>query len=72
MTTPTTVRSLQGDTVDLVVYRHYGKTRGLVEPVLDANPGLAGLGAILPLGTVLTLPVEEPEQDTTKFVRLWD
>ena len=50
------VRSVQGDTVDAVVWRHYGRTAGLVERVLDANPGLADLGPVLPGGTLINLP----------------
>ncbi|MEG6501264.1 tail protein X, partial [Escherichia coli] len=34
------VRALQGDTVDLLCFRHYGTTQGVTAQVLDANPGL--------------------------------
>ncbi|HFU8467441.1 tail protein X, partial [Escherichia coli] len=33
------VRALQGDTVDLLCFRHYGTTQGVTAQVLDANPG---------------------------------
>lgn len=49
-------RSKEGDTLDEICYHYYGKTNGAVEQVLIANPGLASLGAILPLGTIITLP----------------
>ncbi|MEL5430388.1 tail protein X [Serratia nevei] len=52
-------------------YRVYGRTAGVVEAVLLANPGLAELGVILPHGTVVTLPVIDtaPASET---VQLWD
>ena len=33
------VRTLQGDTVDALCWRHYGRTDGTVETVLEANTG---------------------------------
>lgn len=35
------VRALQNDTVDQLCWRHYGKTAGVTEKVLEANPGLS-------------------------------
>ncbi|TLX52838.1 phage tail protein, partial [Stutzerimonas nosocomialis] len=32
------LRAQQGDTVDAICWRHYGRTAGVVEQVLDANP----------------------------------
>ncbi|MCI0152144.1 tail protein X [Paraburkholderia sediminicola] len=46
----------QGDTVDALCWRHYGRTDGTVEAVLEANAGLADYGVVLPLGTVVYLP----------------
>lgn len=61
-----------GDTLDYLCWRHYGATDNrVVEGVLQANPGLAALGPVLPAGTVVRLPtVLQPAQ--TKGVRLWD
>ncbi|ENA2185168.1 tail protein X, partial [Escherichia coli] len=42
--------ALQGDTLDAICVRYYGRTEGVVETVLAANPGLAELGAMLPHG----------------------
>ena len=65
-------RSRQGDTVDLIVWRHYGRQDGrLVEKVLDANPGLADLGLLLPLGTEVVLPAIEEETGAVEVARLW-
>jgi phage tail protein X len=46
-----------GDMVDQVVWKFYGDTAGrMVERVLDANPGLADLGPLLPAGERILLP----------------
>ncbi len=45
-----------GDVIDGVCRRFYGREAGAGEAVLEANPGLAGLGAVLPAGTVVKLP----------------
>ncbi|MBF0374307.1 MAG: tail protein X [Alphaproteobacteria bacterium] len=62
-------RARQGDTVDLVAYRHYGDT-AMVEKILAANPGLATFGPVLPIGTPVLLPPWRPA--TRPTVRLWD
>lgn len=66
-----TVRAAQGDTLDLICWRHYGRTTGVVEQVLEANPGLARLGPILPHGTLVQLP-EIATQPQRQTVQLWD
>lgn len=63
--------ALQGDTLDALCHRHYGRTGGVVEVVLAANPGLAELGAILPHGTSVSLP-EVDTAAVTETVNLWD
>ncbi len=67
----TKVTSLQGDTVDLICYRHYGYTAGIFEQVMETNPGLAALGPVLPTGTVVMLP-EQPARQKKTTVQLWD
>ena len=67
----TTVRALQGDTVDAICWRAYGRTAGVTEAVLEANPGLADLGAEIPQGTEIILPDEAP-QPQLQTVNLWD
>lgn len=44
------VRATQGDTIDAICQRVYGRTAGVTEAVLAANPGIADLGPILPHG----------------------
>ncbi|CNL62614.1 tail protein X [Yersinia aldovae] len=61
----------QYDTVDALCWRYYGRTEGVTEKVLAANPGLADIGPVLPHG----YPVEMPEVSaaaTTQTVQLWD
>ncbi|PWC09580.1 tail protein X [Brenneria corticis] len=61
----------QGDTLDTLCYRYYGRTQGVVEVVLTANPGLAALGAILPHGAAVTLP-DIDTAPARESVQLWD
>jgi len=69
-----TVRG-DGITLDLLLWRKYRrKTPGLVERTLEMNRGLADSGTFLPVGTVVTLPVDAPQQTPARrnFKRLWD
>jgi phage tail protein X len=67
-----TVIASQGDTLDALCWRHYGRTAGVVEAVLDANPGLADLGPVLPHGQSVELPDQAPPVTTQTVVQLWD
>lgn len=66
-----TVIAQQNDTVDAICYRYYGRTAKTVEAVYAANPRLADIGVILPMGTRVDMPVvtDKPENTT---VNLWD
>ena len=61
----------QGDTVDSMCWRYYGRTAGVVEKVYAANKGIADLGALLPHGTAIDMPdvAEQPQQE---ILKLWD
>lgn len=62
-----------GDTVDYVAWKFYGRQSGrVVEQVLEANPGLADYGPELPLGLLIELPEVEEKQDANTGVKLWD
>lgn len=64
-------RSSEGDTADVIAWRFYGRqNNGIVEAVLQANPGLADRGPILPEGVRVALPDVAPD-DSTASVRLW-
>ncbi|BCN08511.1 tail protein X [Ralstonia pseudosolanacearum] len=65
------VRAIQGDTVDAICLRVYGRTAGVTEDVLLANPGIADLGPTLPHGTELDMPDISP-QPAVAMVQLWD
>jgi phage tail protein X len=69
-----TYRTKDGDTVDSIAWAYYGKQSGrVVEQVLEANPGLADEGPVLPAGLLIELPeVDEKQQDANTGVKLWD
>jgi len=62
----------QGDTLDMLCWRHLGRTRGVVEQVLEMNRDLAALGPVLPLGTPVELPDTLPSAPARTMVQLWD
>jgi phage tail protein X len=67
------VTAQQGDTADLLCFRHLGRTGGVTERVLEANPGLAALGPVLPVGTVVELPdPADAAPRTNDLIQLWD
>jgi phage tail protein X len=64
-----TVTSKDGEMIDEIVWRAYGKQSGFVEKVLDANYRLADNPEELPAGVVISLPsliINRP------IKRLWD
>jgi phage tail protein X len=66
------VHARQGDTLDALCWRHLGRTAGAVEAALEANPGLAALGPVLPHGTPVDLPeaaAREPARPA--LTQLW-
>lgn len=64
--------TMENDMVDLIAYDRYGRTRGAVEAILDANPGLGERGPILPRGIVIYLPSLEDTPPKRKVINLWD
>ncbi|HEI9754823.1 TPA: tail protein X [Proteus mirabilis] len=62
----------QGDTVDDICWRYFGQSSGMIEQVLEANPGLVEWGAILPTGTAIELPDMPQQYSTTPILQLWD
>jgi phage tail protein X len=67
-----TVRTQQNDTVDALCWRHYGRTAGVTEAVLDANPGLADHGPTLPHGLAVQMPETQTAAPQRQMVNLWD
>ncbi len=68
----TTLRTHQGDTVDALCWRHYGRTAGVTEAVLDANPGLADRGPVLPQGLTVHMPTVQTTVAQRQTINLWD
>lgn len=66
-----TYRTKDGDMLDWICSKHYGRTSGAVEAVLEANPGLADLGPIYEAGTLIRLPML-PATESAATVKLWD
>lgn len=79
----TRVIDLEDMSIDLVCFhqaltalgdrRAAGRLQGYVEATLQANPGLAAMGLLLPLGTLVRLPefvIQTPIN--TASTRLWD
>lgn len=60
-----------GDVVDEVCWRHYGRQVGVVERVLEFNPGLADRGPVLPAGVEIELPVLPSDLTESKITRFW-
>lgn len=67
-----TYRTMQGEMVDAICRRVYGDESGYVEAVLDANPGLAVSGVLLPDRTEIALPNTTKAAETVPMVALWD
>ncbi|MBF7683869.1 tail protein X [Acinetobacter sp. B5B] len=67
-----TVKSIQNDSIDSICWRYYGRSSGVVEMVLQANPKLAVFDAILPMGTDVLLPDISTPQKTVTTINLWD
>ncbi|TNB92208.1 phage tail protein [Pseudomonas jessenii] len=65
------IRAQQNDTVDALCWRHYGRTAGVTEAVLEANPGLADYGPILPQGLLVQMPDAHAAAPQRKTVHLW-
>jgi phage tail protein X len=66
-------RANQGETLDALCWRVLGRTDGITEAALAANPGLADLGPVLPLGISVNLPdTVQATQSQTALVQLWN
>lgn len=66
------IRAQQSDTVDALCWRHYGRTAGVTEAVLEANPGLADHGPTLPQGLVVQMPEAQATAPQRQTVNLWE
>jgi phage tail protein X len=73
-----TVRSVEGDTIEIIVFNHYGRqTPDLLDEVFfaDGNETLPRSGVFLEPGTIVHLPtIVEPEgtKELKRLQNLWD
>lgn len=60
-------------TLDLIVWKAFGRQDdGVVEEAFALNPGLAALGAFIPVGTFVELPEQQaPKPALRETVQLW-
>lgn len=64
-----TIRTSDGDRLDTLCYRYYGRLNGTVEAVVAANPGLAKEVQPFVSGVIIRLP-DLPVQ-VEQQVQLW-
>lgn len=64
-----TIRTSDGDRLDILCFRYYGDLQGTVEAVLDANLGLADIAQPYAAGVVIVLPDIDVQVD--KPIQLW-
>ncbi|MEJ6474145.1 tail protein X [Pseudoalteromonas piscicida] len=60
-----------GDCLDLICFKHYGRSSGMVEKVLEANHGLAELGPVYPEQVSIFLP-EIAKPTVSNVINIWD
>ena len=65
-----TYTTADGDMVDAIAFRQYGRTAKVTEAIYAANPNLADHGPVLPAGIVITLP-DEVVTIENKGTKLW-
>jgi phage tail protein X len=64
-------RTKHKEMLDAICHKYYKGRKGATEAVLNANPGLAKLGPVIPDHTEIFLPdLSPPENDGP--VSLWD
>lgn len=67
------VRSVAGDSVNLLLYRETGRSDDAAEHALwQLNPTLAEYGPSLPAGVWVTLPELDSKPAAIKPVSAWD
>nr|WP_317892031.1 tail protein X [uncultured Sphingomonas sp.] len=67
------VHACQGDTLDQLLHRERALGPEALGTVFAANPGLAALGAILPIGTpVIVPPGAQAAPVERQYLDFWD
>ena len=67
----TTYTTIDGDMLDMLCQRVYGRHRDTAEAVLAANRGLAAYGAKLPAGVTIILPDLPKASAASQPKKLW-
>ncbi len=66
-------RASQNQRIDQICREVYGTEQdGVVDTVYAANPEILALGPVLPLGTLVMLPIIERKVREYKIIQLWD
>ena len=64
-------RTREGDMLDYICWKHYGEASGMVEQVLEKNPGLAAKGPIYQENELIILPlITKPV--VKNVINIWD
>lgn len=67
------VRSIAGDSVNLLLYRELGRCDDAAEETLwRLNPGLAEFGPVLPAGVWVIVPELDAGPSAARPVLAWD
>ncbi|MGB3127643.1 MAG: tail protein X [Pseudomonas sp.] len=67
------VRSIAGDSVNLLLYRELGRCDDAAEETLwRSNPGLAEYGPVLPAGVWVIVPEMATRPSAVQPVLAWD
>lgn len=76
MAAPATLIARQGDTLDLLIWRDAGLGAADIGRILEANPGLADAGTVLPIGTRVLIPASPSAgigaNRVRPLIQLWD
>ncbi|NQZ32516.1 MAG: tail protein X [Oceanospirillaceae bacterium] len=65
-------RTVQGQTLDLICYQHYGTSHLTTEIVMEANPELSANGPIIAENTLIELPAITTPTPKINTLQLWD
>lgn len=68
---PLVVTALAREPIDALVWRATGGGPAVVEAAIEANPGVARLGAALPEGTEILIPELAATPSVLELVQLW-
>lgn len=67
------LHSVQGDSVERLIWRERRLGPEDLGRILDLNPGVAALGAILPIGTAVNVPENaKAKAKALPLIQLWD